>query len=186
MVSSRDVAVPAVWDVASAAGLRVASVGVPVTFPAHPIHGVLVGGLETPKQHGPRLAFHPAVGRFPPLLAAVSRWEKSLRDAFVNYANRTAAAPSAATSEAMARFEAMPRWKRAEALLLAGPRSLVRALAERHHVDLLALEEGEARPLWSSGRAEDGPPREAPCPPPVRSPHPCEPTTGRTASMPCS
>lgn len=66
MVSARDVAVPAVWDVASAAGLRVASVGVPVTYPARAVNGVLVGGLETPKNHGPRLAFHPAAGRFPP------------------------------------------------------------------------------------------------------------------------
>jgi predicted AlkP superfamily phosphohydrolase/phosphomutase len=66
MVSSRDVAVPAVWDVASAAGLRVAAVGVPVTYPAHPIEGVMVGGLETPKNHGPHLDFRPAAGRFPP------------------------------------------------------------------------------------------------------------------------
>jgi hypothetical protein len=66
MVSSRDVAVPAVWDVASAAGLRVAAVGVPVTYPAHPIEGVMVGGLETPKNHGPRLDFRTAEGRFPP------------------------------------------------------------------------------------------------------------------------
>jgi predicted AlkP superfamily phosphohydrolase/phosphomutase len=66
MVTSLDVAVPAVWDVASAAGLRVASIGVPVTYPAHPIDGVMVGGLETPKHHGPRLSFHPAEGRFPP------------------------------------------------------------------------------------------------------------------------
>jgi predicted AlkP superfamily phosphohydrolase/phosphomutase len=66
MVSSRDVVVPAVWDVASAAGLRVAAVGVPVTYPAHPVNGVVVGGLETPKQHGPRLAFHLAHSAFPP------------------------------------------------------------------------------------------------------------------------
>ncbi|HXK25650.1 MAG TPA: alkaline phosphatase family protein [Myxococcota bacterium] len=66
MVSSLDVAVPAVWDVASAAGLRVAAVGVPVTYPAHPVNGVVVGGLETPKQHGPRLAFHLAHSAFPP------------------------------------------------------------------------------------------------------------------------
>jgi predicted AlkP superfamily phosphohydrolase/phosphomutase len=66
LVDSRDVAVPAVWDVASAAGLRVAAIGVPVTYPAHPIEGVMVGGLETPKNHGPRLAFHSAEGRLPP------------------------------------------------------------------------------------------------------------------------
>ena len=65
MVSSLDVAVPAVWDVASAAGLRVAAVGVPITYPAHPVNGVVVGGLETPKQHGPRLAFHLAHSAFP-------------------------------------------------------------------------------------------------------------------------
>jgi predicted AlkP superfamily phosphohydrolase/phosphomutase len=65
-VSARDVAVPAVWDVASDAGLRVAAVGVPVTYPARPLNGVMVGGLETPKNHGPRLAFAPAKGPVPP------------------------------------------------------------------------------------------------------------------------
>jgi predicted AlkP superfamily phosphohydrolase/phosphomutase len=65
-VSARDVAVPALWDVASAAGLRVASVGVPVTYPARAIHGVQVGGLDTPKNHGPQLRFTPAAGRLPP------------------------------------------------------------------------------------------------------------------------
>jgi type I phosphodiesterase/nucleotide pyrophosphatase len=39
---------------------------VPVTYPAHPVNGIVVGGLETPKQHGPRLAFHLAHSAFPP------------------------------------------------------------------------------------------------------------------------
>jgi predicted AlkP superfamily phosphohydrolase/phosphomutase len=65
-VSARDVAVPALQDVASAAGLRVASVGVPVTYPARAIHGVMVGGLETPKNHGPRLVFGTAGRAYPP------------------------------------------------------------------------------------------------------------------------
>jgi predicted AlkP superfamily phosphohydrolase/phosphomutase len=77
-VSARDVGVPAVWDVASAAGLRVASIGVPITYPARPINGVMVGGLETPKNHGPRLEFVPAQGRFPPPGAAPKSFAPAL------------------------------------------------------------------------------------------------------------
>jgi predicted AlkP superfamily phosphohydrolase/phosphomutase len=65
-VSARDVAVPSLQDVVSAAGLRVASVGVPLGYPARAVAGVMVGGLETPKNHGPRLDFRPAERRVPP------------------------------------------------------------------------------------------------------------------------
>ena len=47
-VSSLDVEVPRVWDVASAAGRRVAVTNVPVTYPAHPVNGIMVGGIMAP------------------------------------------------------------------------------------------------------------------------------------------
>ena len=47
-VSSADVAVPSLWDVASAAGRRVAVINVPMTYPARPVNGVMVTGLMTP------------------------------------------------------------------------------------------------------------------------------------------
>jgi hypothetical protein len=98
-----------------------------------------------------------AVADFVPLLASISRWEKELRDAFANYAGRVAASPSKPVLEAIQRFDALPRWKRAEAALLGGPKSLVERLAEKHHVEILSLEGREARMLWSTGRDTDEP-----------------------------
>jgi predicted AlkP superfamily phosphohydrolase/phosphomutase len=47
-VSSSDIDVPTFWDVAGAAGKRVAIVNMPVTYPAWPVNGVMVTGLLTP------------------------------------------------------------------------------------------------------------------------------------------
>lgn len=47
-VASSDIDVPTFWDVAGAAGKRVAVVNMPVTYPAWPVNGVLVTGLLTP------------------------------------------------------------------------------------------------------------------------------------------
>jgi predicted AlkP superfamily phosphohydrolase/phosphomutase len=48
-VTSNEVQAASVWDVASRAGRRVAVVGVPVTYPPHPVHGELVSGIMMPK-----------------------------------------------------------------------------------------------------------------------------------------
>ncbi|NIM19974.1 MAG: hypothetical protein GTO51_06990 [Candidatus Latescibacteria bacterium] len=47
-VSSLDVEVPFVWDVASAAGRRVGVTNMPVTYPVRPVNGIMVSGLLTP------------------------------------------------------------------------------------------------------------------------------------------
>lgn len=47
-VSALDVAVPRVWDVASAFGRRVAVTNVPVTYPAQEVNGIMVTGFMTP------------------------------------------------------------------------------------------------------------------------------------------
>ncbi|MGH0032448.1 MAG: alkaline phosphatase family protein [Myxococcota bacterium] len=62
-VSSNDVQVPAVWDVAGAAGRRVSVIGVPTTYPPHPVNGPLVSGLMTPKTRLPPLELSPAPER---------------------------------------------------------------------------------------------------------------------------
>jgi len=79
-VSAADVQAPPLWELASRAGLRVASIGVPVTYPASPVQGVMVSGLMTPKRHVPPLELHrlarvpidrdPAPASFSPVLAA--------------------------------------------------------------------------------------------------------------------
>ncbi len=88
------------------------------------------------------------------LRAGAAAWEKELREAFANYANRVAAQPGPAVDGALRKFDALPRWKRAEAMLLGGERGFLARLAERHHVELLALADGEARLLWATGRDE--------------------------------
>lgn len=70
-VSAADVQAPPLWELVSRAGLRVASIGVPVTYPAAPVAGVQVSGLMTPKRHGPPLVLtrveRPPVAPEPPL-----------------------------------------------------------------------------------------------------------------------
>src|SRR4051812_22802328 len=46
--ASTDLGLPTFWDVAGAAGKQVAVVNMPLTFPAWPVHGVMVTGLLTP------------------------------------------------------------------------------------------------------------------------------------------
>ncbi|HEX9311877.1 MAG TPA: alkaline phosphatase family protein, partial [Actinomycetota bacterium] len=58
VVTSNDYPKRTVFDVAGSAGLRVASVRVPMTFPAWPVNGVLVSGPPTPDDR--RLFCEPA------------------------------------------------------------------------------------------------------------------------------
>ncbi|MCZ6765595.1 MAG: alkaline phosphatase family protein, partial [bacterium] len=51
-VSSLDVQVPRIWDVASGAGRQVAVINVPVTYPARKVNGVMASGLLTPLGFG--------------------------------------------------------------------------------------------------------------------------------------
>jgi len=46
--SSDDILVPMVWDAASRARLRCGVVNVPVTYPPHPVDGIMVSGILTP------------------------------------------------------------------------------------------------------------------------------------------
>jgi predicted AlkP superfamily phosphohydrolase/phosphomutase len=47
-VTAADLRVPSAWDVASYAGKKVAVTNVPLTYPVHPINGIMVSGLLTP------------------------------------------------------------------------------------------------------------------------------------------
>jgi predicted AlkP superfamily phosphohydrolase/phosphomutase len=58
-VLSNDLSLPTFWDVAGAAGKRVAVVNMPVTFPAWPVNGTMVTGLLTPAGDIPGQS-HPA------------------------------------------------------------------------------------------------------------------------------
>jgi hypothetical protein len=96
--------------------------------------------------------------------AAAERWEKDLRQAFATYAGRMAAAPPEPVRAALDRFDAMPRWKRVEAMLAHGPGALLRTLAERHHVELCLLSGRETPTVWVSDREGTPPPAALPEP----------------------
>lgn len=57
VIDGRSVAAPALWDWGSAAGLRVGVMGVPVTYPAHPVTGFMISDFLTPP--GAADAFYP-------------------------------------------------------------------------------------------------------------------------------
>jgi hypothetical protein len=85
------------------------------------------------------------------LLTASDRWERELREAFSNYASRAAASPDPAIAAAIQKFDSLSRWKRVEAMLTGGAKTLLERLSEKHHVELFALGGKTAQPLWSSG-----------------------------------
>lgn len=50
LVNSRDLRLPTLWQLASAAGRRVIAINVPVTFPPQPVNGIVVGGMLAQKE----------------------------------------------------------------------------------------------------------------------------------------
>jgi hypothetical protein len=98
----------------------------------------------------------------PSLVTVASRWERELHQAFANHAGRVAQSPGPAVREALGRFDALPRWKRVEAMLASGPNCLLDELAKKHHVEVLSLASREATPVWSSGRDDSGQEKAAP------------------------
>jgi predicted AlkP superfamily phosphohydrolase/phosphomutase len=45
LVSSRDLKLPTLWQIASAAGRQVIAVNVPMTYPPQPVNGIVIGGM---------------------------------------------------------------------------------------------------------------------------------------------
>jgi predicted AlkP superfamily phosphohydrolase/phosphomutase len=85
------------WRYASDAGKRIVVVNVPISYPAEPVNGYLVAGLDTPSKSLPGFT-HPEglTGRFPELfddyivepgigsLARAGRWEEAKRQLVVS------------------------------------------------------------------------------------------------------
>ena len=61
---------------------------------------------------------------------------------------------------ALAKFDALPRWQRLQALLLEGPaeKRILTRLAEKHDVQLVLLDGNDVKPLWHSSAGESAPP----------------------------
>jgi predicted AlkP superfamily phosphohydrolase/phosphomutase len=58
VATRRDRRMPALWNHASDSGARVAVVNIPMTFPAEPVNGVMVSGMDAPRLD--ERAVHPA------------------------------------------------------------------------------------------------------------------------------
>ncbi len=69
LVSSGDIKLPTLWQIASAAGRRVVAVNVPLTYPPQPVNGVVVGGMLAQKEEHsliyPPERFGEIMGRHP-------------------------------------------------------------------------------------------------------------------------
>jgi predicted AlkP superfamily phosphohydrolase/phosphomutase len=63
-MTSSDVMVPSIWDVASHAGRRVAVINVPMTYPVHPLNGLMISGMMTPIDAGQPLKADPAFRQY--------------------------------------------------------------------------------------------------------------------------
>ncbi len=50
-ISGRNVRAPALWDILSDRGRPTITINVPMTYPPHPVKGVLIGGLMSPGEH---------------------------------------------------------------------------------------------------------------------------------------
>jgi predicted AlkP superfamily phosphohydrolase/phosphomutase len=85
-VHSEDVRVPFVWDAASQVGRKVAVINVPMTFPAHPVNGIMVTGQMTPIDLNQGIVANPTRPR-------------SQNEYWVNPAIRSYSAPFATTIE---------------------------------------------------------------------------------------
>lgn len=94
-VDASDISPPAVWDIASLAGLKNAVINVPMTYPVHEVNGIMVSGLMTPTQVGDRhtlpLDFKPARSgsarldgsTFSPLLGASADFQTNRFDFYI-------------------------------------------------------------------------------------------------------
>jgi predicted AlkP superfamily phosphohydrolase/phosphomutase len=67
LVSSHDINLPTLWQIASAQGRRVIAINVPVTYPPRPVNGIIVGGMLAP--HEDRTLVYPPQ-RFDELFAS--------------------------------------------------------------------------------------------------------------------
>lgn len=57
--SGRDLQVKTLWQVASGAGKRVVVLNPPMSYPAQPVNGVLLAGIDAPSEHAPGFCHPP-------------------------------------------------------------------------------------------------------------------------------
>lgn len=92
-VSSLDVEVPSVWDIASHAGLRTAAINIPIAYPVRPVNGILISGLLTPVKLDDRermtaLKLEENKGRVQPVQPPPASYSPVLTTALEHHGNR--------------------------------------------------------------------------------------------------
>lgn len=77
-----------------------------------------------------------------------------------------AADPNPAVKNALAKFDALPRWQRVRAMLLGGRpgQGLLAKLGDKFDVQLACLDNSEVKPIWQSGAKDSPMPGELPKP----------------------
>lgn len=83
------------------------------------------------------------------LAAAAGRYEAALRSSLDQLAEALVAAEDQAVVAAFDRFDATPRWQRAQTMLLDGEESLLASLAGSHDVELITLDGSQSTRLWT-------------------------------------
>lgn len=96
---------------------------------------------------------------------AAGRWQKEVNARFDRELQQMAPGENSPLKTALAKFDALPRWQRMQALLLEGEKEkLLGKLAEKFDVQLLDLEGAEAKKIWQPTRKDSSLPTGLPKP----------------------
>ena len=99
------------------------------------------------------------------LAQAADRWQAEWRQRFDKETSALASQENSPLQTAFAKFDAMPRIQRLQALLMEGGKAnLLGKLAENHDLQLLALAGAEARQIWQPGSRDSIAPSALPKP----------------------
>jgi len=93
------------------------------------------------------------------------RWQKEVNARFDHVVQQMAPGENSPLKTALAKFDALPRWQRVQALLLEGEKEkLITKLGEKFDVRLIEIEGAEGKNLWQPTRKDSTPPTGLPKP----------------------
>ncbi len=96
---------------------------------------------------------------------AAGRWQKEVNARFDRDLQQTAPGENSPLKTALAKFDALPRWQRLQALLLEGEKEkLLAKLGEKFDVRLIEIAGAEAKKIWQPTRQDSTPPTSLPKP----------------------
>ncbi len=96
---------------------------------------------------------------------AAGRWQKEVNARFERDLQQAAPGENSPLKTALAKFDALPRWQRLQALLLEGEKEkLLAKLGEKFDVRLIEIAGAEAKNIWQPTRKDSTPPTSLPKP----------------------